>query len=259
MDVLHSQRSGLALPAVKPVCTLKSKQLSKADIEWVVMSDGPGDSAPSNICEFTLVFGDGLIEKVCAEQASRASILLSIRTKLGDEWEETKLAAVQGGVETEQKYLVVYSRYRRRLIPSRDAYLSMPIVAICSKVRHAAAKHKKLQLESDIRPSPNATPESSPEAEVLDSTELGARVQDTYDLDLHTSEGCIAVTSTSLTLGQARLDDLLVDEVLDIYCVERDTRGALTSNIGKDAIFGISSAWVLLLQLLPREFPANRS
>jgi len=92
---------------------------------------------------------------------------------------------------------------------------------------------------------------------VLDSTELRARVQDTYDLDLHTSEGYIAVTSTILTLGQARLDDLLVDGVLNFYCVERDNRGDSTSDIGKDAIFGISSAWVLLLPLLPREVPAN--
>lgn len=67
------------------------------------MFEGSRNGAPCGSREFSLVFGDGLIETLCAEQASRASILLAIRTKLGDEWEETKLAAVQGGVETEQK------------------------------------------------------------------------------------------------------------------------------------------------------------
>jgi len=75
------------------------------------VSQGPTDSAPSDIPKFTLVFGDSLIETVCAEQASQASILLALRTRLGEKWEETKLAAVQGGVETEQKYLLIYSHY----------------------------------------------------------------------------------------------------------------------------------------------------
>lgn len=69
------------------------------------------NSAPSNTPKFTLVFGNSQIETVCIEQASRASILSALRTKLGDTWEETKLAAIQGGVETDQKYLPMYSYY----------------------------------------------------------------------------------------------------------------------------------------------------
>jgi len=212
--------------------------------------EDPRDSVPS---KFTLVFGDRLIDTVCAEEASRASIWLALRTKLGDKWEETKLAAIQGGVETDQKYLLMYSHHSEGLNFSRDAYLSMPIVAICSKARHATTKHKEMESESDTRPKSNATSNFSPDVEVLDNAGFGARpVQNTYDLDLHTSEGYIAVASTCLTLRQARLDDLIVDGVLNLYCVERDNRGASTSDIGKDAIFGISSAWVLLLQLFPR-------
>lgn len=257
MDVLHAPRIGPALQAVKLVRTLNPKQTSKADIECVVVPEGLRDSVPSDVPKFTMVFGDNLVETVCAEQASRASIFLALKSKLGEKWEETKLAAIHGGVETEQKYLLVCSNYYQRLIPNRDAYFSMPVVAICSKARHAAAKHEKLQRKSGVRPIPNTTSNSQSEDKVLDCTEPWARVQETYDLDLHTSEGYIAVTSTSLTLEQACLDDLLVDGVLNLYCVERENRGDSISDVGKEAIFGISSAWVLLLQSVPGEITAD--
>jgi hypothetical protein len=72
-------------------------------------------------------------------------------------------------------------------------------------------------------------------------------VNDQSDLDLHTSEAPIEISSLNinLTIDELGLTEYAINGVLDIYVVERKTsaRNGDTES-GKDAIFVNGSAWV---------------
>jgi hypothetical protein len=67
------------------------------------------------------------------------------------------------------------------------------------------------------------------------------------DLDLHTSEAPIEISSLNidLTMDELGLTDYAINGVLDIYVIERKLpQGKAETESGKDAIFLDGSAWV---------------
>jgi hypothetical protein len=67
------------------------------------------------------------------------------------------------------------------------------------------------------------------------------------DLDLHTSEAPIEISSLNidLTIDELGLTDFAINGVLDVYVVERKlSQGKTETESGKDAIFVHGNAWV---------------
>ncbi|EAT77244.1 peptidylprolyl isomerase [Parastagonospora nodorum] len=97
-------------------------------------------------------------------------------------------------------------------------YIKAPVLAICSKRRHAA--HDPTSANT-----------------VFDGREL--------IVDLHTSECPINVTehNGSVTLAEAGLEDCAVDSILTIYAVQRWTDPQEELADGKAGIFQKSAAW----------------
>tara|TARA_R110002003_G_scaffold48_14_gene4033 strand:+ start:19078 stop:22614 length:3537 start_codon:yes stop_codon:yes gene_type:complete len=96
-------------------------------------------------------------------------------------------------------------------------YLKLPVLAICSRDRHAAKAQSS-------------------------DTPLGHRE---LIVDLHTSECPLEVTSHNahVTLAEAGLEDCAIDSVLNIYAVQRWTHGQIELGHGKAGIFKKSDAW----------------
>lgn len=106
----------------------------------------------------------------------------------------------------------------------------MPVVSICSRHRHTNTWDKFGETASSRESAFNE--ESS-----VDSNP-------SKDLDLHTSEGHIIMTNPSLTISQVNFSDCLIDDVLDIYAVERSVTRSTIRNAGKHGVFALAAHWV---------------
>ena len=115
----------------------------------------------------------------------------------------------------------------------RDQYVIMPVVSICSRTRHTEIPDKKNQITSPSEPA------TSGKASVDSSSSI--------ELDLHTSEGHIMMADLNLTISQVNFDDCIIDDVLDIYVVERLANSHVIMDAGKDKIFTLSDHWVFWL------------
>lgn len=51
----------------------------------------------------------------------------------------------------------------------------------------------------------------------------------------------------NLTISQVNFDDCIIDDVLDIYVVERLANSSVIMDAGKDKIFTLSDHWVFWL------------
>jgi hypothetical protein len=111
-------------------------------------------------------------------------------------------------------------------MPSRSesyTWTKMPIVCVCSKVRH-----EDLGFKEEI-----------PFNEMHGFTKI---------LDLHTFEAPITTANYDLTVDQIGLKDLTIDGVLNLYAVTRDTSATSSARVtGKDAIFLEAEHWVSVL------------
>jgi hypothetical protein len=98
------------------------------------------------------------------------------------------------------------------LAGTSDQYSELPLISVCSKSRHA------------------------------DNSTAFARGM---KLDLHTSEAPIELTTSNanLTIADLRLSELAINNVLNIFAVQRKSTGRDTAGSGKDGIFGESDAW----------------
>ncbi|KAF7194948.1 putative bifunctional E2/E3 enzyme [Pseudocercospora fuligena] len=105
-------------------------------------------------------------------------------------------------------------------------YTKTPVVAICSKHRHIPA-HARTHEPDDS----------------------GFRFR---LIDLHTSELPISSGSMDATLGEAHLDHILNDGVLDIYVVSRASTGTNITATGRNAIFRARPHWVPNVQQTER-------
>jgi hypothetical protein len=97
----------------------------------------------------------------------------------------------------------------------------MPIISICSKIRHEVLKYEK--SETDRLENPSCV------------------------LDLHTSEAPIETSTLNLdlTIDQLCLTDCAINGVLNVYVVIRKlSTGGAERESGKDAIFLDGDAWV---------------
>ncbi|KXT06246.1 hypothetical protein AC578_9181 [Pseudocercospora eumusae] len=100
---------------------------------------------------------------------------------------------------------------------SDSKYTKTPVVAICSKHRHTPA-HARTDEPDDS----------------------GVRFR---LVDLHTCELPISSGSMDATLGEAHLDHILNDGVLDIYVVSRASTGTSVPATGRNAIFRARPHW----------------
>lgn len=106
----------------------------------------------------------------------------------------------------------------------------MPVVSICSLHRHTDIPDEKR------KPTQPGNPATDRE---------GSTVSHFYkDLDLHTSEGHIVMTTPSLTISQVNFNDCTIGGVLDIYVVERVVENSTAMKAGKDGIFTLADYWV---------------
>jgi hypothetical protein len=98
-----------------------------------------------------------------------------------------------------------------------DRFIHLPVVSVCAKSRHSDA---------------------DPDAITASATNQA--------LDLHTEEGPIETSCLDHTIEQLGLTDLLVNDVLSIYAIER--RAEVTKlqrpALGKDALFATVHHWV---------------
>lgn len=106
----------------------------------------------------------------------------------------------------------------------------MPVVSICSRQRHTNIPVKN---SKSAMPSQSSTSRASS----IDSNS-------SKDLDLHTSEGHIVMANSSLTISQVNFNDCIIDNVLDIYVVERFVASLIVKDAGKDGIFMLANHWV---------------
>lgn len=106
----------------------------------------------------------------------------------------------------------------------------MPVISICSLHRH-----------TDI-PDEEGEPTSPGETDT--DSEGSIDLHFNKDLDLHTSEGHIVMTNSSLTISQVNFNDCTIGGVLDIYVVERAVDSPTVMEDGKDGIFTLADYWV---------------
>lgn len=112
----------------------------------------------------------------------------------------------------------------------RDQYVIMPVVSICSRHRHPDISEERKESTSPRKSATNR-------ANSRDSNS-------SKDLDLHTSEGHIPMTNSNLTISQINFNDCIIDDVLDIYVVERFMSNRTAMGAGKDGIFTLADHWV---------------
>lgn len=97
--------------------------------------------------------------------------------------------------------------------------MKLPVVAICSKVRH----------------------------DIKHARDENADGMWNKSIDIHTSEAPITITEINIdkTIAQLCLADLAINGVIDLFVVERTTSpGGTEEEPGKDAIFINQEAWV---------------
>ena len=106
----------------------------------------------------------------------------------------------------------------------------MPVVSICSLHCHINIPDKRR------KPTQPANPATDRKGSI-DSHSYN-------DVDLHTSEGHIVMTTPSLTISQVNFNDCTIGGVLDIYVVERVVDNPTVMKAGKDGIFTLADYWV---------------
>lgn len=126
--------------------------------------------------------------------------------------------------------VLVISYAQEILMRFRDQYVIMPVISICSRHRHTDIPEEK---NKSISPRKSATNRATSR----DSNS-------SRDLDLHTSEGHIPMTNSNLTISQTNFNDCIIDNVLDIYVVERIMSNPTAMDAGKDGIFTLANHWV---------------
>jgi hypothetical protein len=98
-----------------------------------------------------------------------------------------------------------------------EGYARLPIVAVCDPGKHVPSQIAGLTVGGITRSK----------------------------LDLHTGEAPVSTLNLAVTLGDAKLADLALNGVLNIYAVERKCSGAIKKGTGQNAMFAAASHWQL--------------
>ncbi|KAK8037291.1 hypothetical protein PG991_000637 [Apiospora marii] len=153
-----------------------------------------------------VVYGKSLVERIHPKEVTETRIYGYLPLLLGRGFEKTKAVRFVGG--------------RPRFGPPTTIFTTPPVVAVCSKQRHAPAS---AQVESN-----------------------GEEQQKGFVLDLHTSELPIHPVCMNFNLWFSGLVDFAKDRVIDIYCVNRQVTGGVGGDdvgIGKTTIFRARPHW----------------
>lgn len=104
------------------------------------------------------------------------------------------------------------------------------MVSICSRHRHTDATNDEIE--------PNVSRQATT------SRTYSVESSSIKDLDLHTSEGHIVMKNSNLTISQVNFNDCMINDVLDIYVVERLANSSIVMDAGKDGMFTLADHWV---------------
>ncbi|KAK8102467.1 hypothetical protein PG984_015613 [Apiospora sp. TS-2023a] len=162
--------------------------------------------SPRHDDSFLVVHAKSVVERIDLHEATETTIYAALRSHLGSDFEKTKSVRIFGT--------------RPSSDPSTAVYTTPPIVSVCSKQRHAPFSAK---VEAD-----------------------GEERQKRFVLDLHTNELPVHPACMNATLAEAGLGELVVDEVIDIYCVHRQITGGGSGDAvgtGKTNIFRARPHW----------------
>lgn len=162
--------------------------------------------SPRQDNSFLVVHGKSVVERIHLKEATKTTVYAALRSRLGCDFEKTKAVKLVGA--------------RPSIGLSTTVYTRPPIVTICSKQRH-----------SPIGANAEADSEEQQKAFVL---------------DLHTNELPIHPACMDVRLADSGLDGLAIDDVIDIYCVNRQLTGGGSGDavgIGKTNIFRARPHW----------------
>ncbi|USW57709.1 Putative ubiquitin-conjugating enzyme E2, von Willebrand factor, type A, U-box [Septoria linicola] len=195
-----SSLQGTVTGGIRPVVFDKEKRDNECNCSLAKkLADGPGDSK-----YFFVLHGKSIVKRVQINTLSEQALDSALQAELGLDLVTTKKITRHGAE-----------------LRTPGIYAELPVVAVCSKVRHIPVHAR---IDSD---------------DSEDDSELKYRV-----VDLHTSEQPISAECMGATLAEAAFGSLVrKDGIIEVFVVNRSTVGASSNKVGKNAMFRARPHW----------------
>lgn len=176
---------------------------------------------PSNVGSFVVIHGKSIVDRLPLHEATLIGMQRALDRKFGPLLLNKKVT-IEPPVPSRQT-----NAFGASMNAMPVTFERTPIAIICSKERHVPAHAR-------VDPAPPYP---------------GIRRQ---ALDLHTSELHIHPNSYGLSIQEAGLAALAVDNVIDIFVVQRNTQGAVATLNNKSGIFAHQTHWEPITSQTPR-------